>query len=291
MRRARPVALPLSPTGRILMVGVSVLGVAALLWPFLIHASSTASQAHRTDAPIELLLLVPLMLVLCASEVARGNLDARGIAVLGILAACGTALRIPSPGVAGFEPMFFLLVLAGRVYGAGFGFALGGLTMLVSSIATGGVGPWLPFQMLAAGWVGAGAGLLPRASGWAERGILATYTAVACLLYGSAMNLWFWPFGAGTSTSVSYIPGAPVLENLRHFIVFDITTSLGFDIPRAVINSTLVLVVGAPVLAALRRSARRSALLDPLPSFTVAATDTDEAATPRATSHRQLPEG
>jgi energy-coupling factor transport system substrate-specific component len=267
MRQTRPVALPLSSTGRILMLGVTILGVAALFWPFLIHASSTAAQAHRSDAPIELLVLVPLMLVLCASEVARGNLDARGIAVLGILAACGTALRIPSPGVAGFEPMFFLLVLAGRVYGVGFGFALGGLTMLVSSIATGGVGPWLPFQMLAAGWVGAGAGLLPRASGWTERGVLASYTAVACLLYGSAMNLWFWPFGAGTSTSVSYIPGAPVLENARHFLVFDITTSLGFDIPRAVINSTLVLVVGAPVLAALRRSARRSALLDPLPTF------------------------
>ncbi len=267
MRQTRPVALPLSSTGRILMLGVTILGVAALFWPFLIHASSTAAQAHRSDAPIELLVLVPLMLVLCASEVARGNLDARGIAVLGILAACGTALRIPSPGVAGFEPMFFLLVLAGRVYGCGFGFALGGLTMLVSSIATGGVGPWLPFQMLAAGWVGAGAGLLPRASGWTERGVLASYTAVACLLYGSAMNLWFWPFGAGTSTSVSYIPGAPVLENARHFLVFDITTSLGFDIPRAVINSTLVLVVGAPVLAALRRSARRSALLDPLPTF------------------------
>jgi energy-coupling factor transport system substrate-specific component len=267
MRQTRPVALPLSSTGRILMLGVTILGVAALFWPFLIHASSTAAQAHRSDAPIELLVLVPLMLVLCASEVARGNLDARGIAVLGILAACGTALRIPSPGVAGFEPMFFLLVLAGRVYGFGFGFALGGLTMLVSSIATGGVGPWLPFQMLAAGWVGAGAGLLPRASGWTERGVLASYTAVACLLYGSAMNLWFWPFGAGTSTSVSYIPGAPVLENARHFLVFDITTSLGFDIPRAVINSTLVLVVGAPVLAALRRSARRSALLDPLPTF------------------------
>lgn len=261
MSRPRPKALPLSGTGRVLMVVVSILGIAALFWPFLLHASASASQAHHSDAPLEILVLVPLVLVLCASEIARGNLDARGIAVLGILAACGTALRIPSPGVAGFEPMFFLLVLAGRVYGPGFGFALGGITLLVSAVATGGVGPWLPFQMLAAGWVGAGAGLLPRASGMPERSMLALYTAAACLVYGTAMNLWFWPFGAGASTTVSYVPGASALVNLRHFFVFDVTTSLGFDIPRAVINATLILVVGGPVLAALRRSARRAALV------------------------------
>jgi len=37
--------------------------------------------------------------------------------MLGILAACGAALRVPSPGVAGFEPVFFLLIPAGRVLG------------------------------------------------------------------------------------------------------------------------------------------------------------------------------
>ena len=258
MIRAR--ALPMSGRGRLIALVVSVLGALALLWPFLWHAGASASQAHQADAPYELLILVPLMLVLCASEVARGHLDARGIAVLGILAACGTALRIPSPGVAGFEPMFFLLVLAGRVYGAGFGFALGGLTLLTSAIATGGVGPWLPFQMLAAGWVGAGAGLLPRTPR-AERTLLAGYAAVACLLYGTVMNLWFWPFSAGSSTSISYVPGAPVWENVRHFIAFDLATSLGFDIPRAVINAGLIFLVGAPVLVALRRAARRAALV------------------------------
>ena len=162
--------------------------------------------------------------------------------------------------MAGLEPLFFLLVLAGRVYGPGFGFALGGLTILVSGIATGGVGPWLPFQMLAAGWVGTGAGLLPAGGGWAERWMLATYTAVACLLYGTVMNLWFWPFGAGGATSISYVAGAGLMTNLRHFVAFDLATSLGFDVPRSVLNAALVLLVGAPVLVALRRAASRTAL-------------------------------
>ena len=269
-KRSGTATLRMTPRGGMLVAAVSLLGLAALLWPFFFHASSAASRAHWADAPIELMILVPLLLVLCASEVARGGLDARGIAVLGILAACGTALRIPSPGVAGLEPMFFLLVLAGRVYGPGFGFALGGLTLAVSGVATGGVGPWLPFQMLAAGWVGAGAGLLPAASGRSERVLLAGYTGLACLVYGMVMNLWFWPFAAGSSTSISFVPGAPALTNLKHFIVFDVTTSLGFDLPRAAINVALVLCVGAPVLVALRRSARRSSLA-PLPGPSTAA--------------------
>lgn len=63
--------------------------------------------------------------------------------------------------------MFFLMVLSGRVLGPGFGFVLGALSMFASALLTGGVGPWLPFQMLAMGWVSLGAGLLPARPGCA----------------------------------------------------------------------------------------------------------------------------
>ena len=74
------------------------------------------------------------------------------------------------------------------------------------------------------------------------------------------MNLWFWPFGVGGSTSISYVASAGLATNLRHFIAFDLATSLGFDLPRAVLNSVLILLVGAPVLVALRRAAARTRL-------------------------------
>jgi energy-coupling factor transport system substrate-specific component len=255
-------------TGGALVGVVTVIGLASLLWPFFISASASANQAHAHDAPFVLLLMVPVLLGLTAIEMSRGGIDARGIAVLGILAACGTALRIPSPGVAGLEPVFFLLVLAGYVYGAPFGFALGGLTLFVSAIATGGVGPWLPFQMLAAGWVGAGAGALPHFSLRRERFALAAYGAVACLGYGMAMNLWFWPAAVGTMTSVSYVPGGSLEENLLHFLAFDLTTSMGFDLPRAALNAALIVAVGKPVLVALRRTARRTVALEPFELLT-----------------------
>jgi energy-coupling factor transport system substrate-specific component len=160
--------------------------------------------------------------------------------------------------------VFFLLVLAGRVHGAGFGFVLGSTTLFASALTTGGVGPWLPFQMLGAAWVGAGAGLLPPARGRAELALLAAYGTLAGLLYGLALNLSFWPFALTEGTAISFVPGDPLADNLRRFLTFTAVTSLGFDLPRALVTATLVLVTGRPILRALRRAARRAAFDAPV---------------------------
>jgi energy-coupling factor transport system substrate-specific component len=177
-----------------------------------------------------------------------------------VLAAGGGALRVLGAGTAGLEPMFFLLVLAGRVLGRGVGFVLGALAILVGAFLTGGVGPWAPFQMIAAGWVGFGAGCLPRASGRSERVMLAAYGLVAGLVFGVLMNLWFWPFvTAGAPASLSFVPGDPVAANVSRYAAFYLATSLGWDIPRGVLTAVLIMVAGRPVLASLRRGTRRAA--------------------------------
>jgi energy-coupling factor transport system substrate-specific component len=165
--------------------------------------------------------------------------------------------------------MFFLLLPAGRVLGAGFGFVLGNVSMFASAALTGGGGPWLPFQMLAAGWVGMFAGCLPRARGRAELVLLAGYGVLAGVAYGFVLNLWFWPFGAagtGTGSAVAFLPSASLGENLRRWLAFSASSSLGFDLPRGVVTGLAVLLVGRPVLAALRRAARRAAF-DAAPRF------------------------
>jgi energy-coupling factor transport system substrate-specific component len=259
VERARVTVVRLRPRAAVLLAVTSLVGVAAFGWPLFLHASASANQAHSNDAPWLFVAILPLLLAVVLSELSEGSLDAKAIALLGILAACGAALRVPSPGVAGFEPVFFLLIPAGRVLGRGFGFVLGALTIVVSALITGGVGPWLPFQMFGAAWMGFGAGCLPPARGRAELWLLAAYAVVAGIAYGALLNLWFWPFGAGTSTSFSFVPGAGFAHNLHSFLLFDLTTSLGFDIPRAVTNAVLVLVLGRPVLSALRRATRRAA--------------------------------
>jgi energy-coupling factor transport system substrate-specific component len=187
----------------------------------------------------------------------EGAIDAKAVALLGILAACFAALRVASPGINGFEPEWFLLILSARVFGKGFGFVLGAVAFFASALITGGVGPWLPFQMLAAGWVGFGAGCLPALRGFPERLLLAAYGVVSALLYGLVINFWFWPF-VGSATTYSFVPGLGTLANLHRFILFDLTTSLGFDLTRAVTCAVLILVLGRPVLAALRRASRRA---------------------------------
>ncbi|HEX7535790.1 MAG TPA: ECF transporter S component [Dermatophilaceae bacterium] len=236
----------------------SLVGLAAFLWPFLARPGS--GLAHSADAPWLFVLLIALLTALVMAELSGGGMDAKTVAVLGVLAAAGGALRVLSAGTAGLEPMFFLVVMAGRVLGRGVGFVLGALAVLVGAFLTGGVGPWVPFQMIAAGWVGFGAGSLPRMSGRPERVMLACYGLLAGLLFGLVMNLWFWPFlTSGVPAAMAFVPGEPVTANLTRYATFYLTTSLGWDLPRGVLTAVLVIVAGRPVLASLRRGTRRAA--------------------------------
>jgi len=236
----------------------TLVGLAAFLWPFLAQPGS--GLAHSADAPWLFVILIALLTALVMAELSGGGLDAKTVAVLGVLAAVGGALRVLGAGTAGLEPIFFLLVLAGRVLGRGMGFVLGALAVLVGAFLTGGVGPWAPFQMIAAGWVGFGAGALPRASGRPERLILAGYGLVAGLLYGLVMNLWFWPFvTSGIPAGMAFVPGDPMTANFSRYAAFYLTTSLGWDLPRGVLTAVLVMVAGRPVLSSLRRGTRRAA--------------------------------
>ena len=175
-------AVILRPRAAGALAVVSALGLVAFCWPLLVEPGSGLDGA--TTAPWLFVALLPLLLAVVLAEVADGGMDVKSVAVLGVLAAVGAALRPLGGGAAGFEPVFFLLVLAGRALGRGFGFVLGSVTLFASALLTAGVGPWLPFQMLAAGWVGFLAGCLPPARGRAEVAVLTAYAAVAGLGYG-----------------------------------------------------------------------------------------------------------
>lgn len=267
-RRLVP-AIRLGRRSSLLLAVTSVFGVVAFAWPLLIHQNAGANTAHSADAPWIFVALIPLLLAILLAEISEGAIDAKAVALLAILAGCFAALRVPSPGIDGFEPEWFLLFLSARVFGRGFGFVLGAVAFFASALATGGVGPWLPFQMLAAAWVGFGAGCLPPLRGFPERAMLAAYGAAAALFYGLVINFWFWPIAAGTTTRYSFVAGLGVLANLHRFLFFDLTTSMGFDLTRAATTAILILVLGRPVLAALRRTSRR-AVFDPVVHFDAA---------------------
>jgi energy-coupling factor transport system substrate-specific component len=247
-----------------MLFAVSLFGLGAFLWPLTTNATGDENLAHSTDAPWLFVIILPLLLGVLLAELSEGGLDAKAIAILGVLVACGAVLRAPVTGVTGFTGVVFLIVLGGRVFGRGFGFVKGAMTLFAWALLTGGVGPWLPFQMLGAAWVGLLAGCLPPTRGRREVVMVAAYGALAGLIYGLVMDMWFWPFTTSGENELHFVPGASVVENLQRFWAFHLTPALGFDVARAAGNAALILVVGTPVLAALRRASRRAAFEAPV---------------------------
>jgi energy-coupling factor transport system substrate-specific component len=245
------------------------IGVIAFLHPFWLPSvppTAPIGQAHAGDAPLMLTLLVGLCFAVLLLEVQGQAVSAKLVALLGILVAMNSILRfvdVAIPGPGGYSPVFFLIIATGYIYGSRFGFLMGALTLLVSALITGGVGPWLPYQMFTAGWVGMSAPLcrpsvwLLRGEGkWAEVGVLAAFGGLWGLLYGGIMNVWFWPFATG-SMDQYWTPGLPLLETLKRYAIFYLATSLWWDAMRSAGNVALTLAVGLPTLRVLRRFRQR----------------------------------
>jgi len=240
--------------GRAPILLVALLGLGAFAYPFIVppQQAGPSATAHVQDAPLVFLLLIILCLLVVLADLENRRLDSKTVALLGILSAINAVLRFV-PGPAGFSAVFFLPILCGYVYGGDFGFLLGVLGLFVSALITGGVGPWMPYQMFALGWVGLSAGWLPRLRHWprAEIALLTVFGAVWGLIFGAVMNLWFWPY---------IMPLAEADEGssiLHRYAAFYFTTSLWWDLGRAGGNAVLILWFGAPLLRLLRRFQRR----------------------------------
>jgi energy-coupling factor transporter ATP-binding protein EcfA2 len=245
IRMPRPVELTV-------LAAANLLALSAFCWPLL---AAALPQDAAAALPYAALAIAPLAAIAVVVSLDGSVRSAHTVALLGVLAAVGSAVRVASTGVGGVEAVFILLILAGRAFGARFGLLLGAATIAVSSALWGGIGPWTPFQIFACAWVGAGAGLLPRrVRGKAELWMLCGYGVVASYLFGLLTNLWFWPFAVGAGTGISYVPGAPLGTNLSSFLLYSLVTSTaGWDTLRAVTTIIGIAVVGRAILAALRR--------------------------------------
>lgn len=189
-------------------------------------------------------------------ELHRKRFDAKSIALLAVLSAIMAALRPVGAGALGIEPMWFLLIIAASVYGPSFGFILGITGVLTSAFITAGFGPWLAYQAFAAGWIGILAALIPARLRWVS-------AIIGAELFGILMDLQFWPFALGGGTQLSFVPGASIAENLHRFFIYHFTTSMAWDVPRAITTTILVLTIGPAVARALERTQRKALFIGP----------------------------
>ena len=244
-------------TARFTIFGVALLSLGMFCWPLFI----SAANAHQSNlAQTLFMVLMPILIGLVLVEFNSGELQSRQIAVLGVLIALNSVIRMLGAGVGGVETAFFLILISAYVFGPSFGYLMGTGSLLVSALLTGGVGPWLPFQMMAAGLIGFGAGFLPHPR--AKRLqllVLSAAAIVGAFAYGALMTMWNWPFLAGTGTSISYVAGAPLGTNLARFIEFEVVTGgLLWDLGRAATTVFLVLLTAPALQATLSRVARRA---------------------------------
>lgn len=249
----------------------AAIGVLAFIYPFFAGVSrQSQAGAHTQDAPLITAALVGLSMVALLIELQGRAISAKTVALLGVLVSIASVLRfietaVPMPG--GFSPIFAPIILAGYVFGGRFGFLMGTFTLLASALITGGVGPWLPYQMFTAGWAGMTAGWLGKISNLRspiskirdcrlEIALLCAFGFVWGLLYGAIINVYFWPFAAGPATQ-AWAPGLGLWETLGRYGVFYAVTSLGWDMARAVGNVALILLLGPVTVRALSRFRRR----------------------------------
>jgi energy-coupling factor transport system substrate-specific component len=221
---------------------LSALGVALFLWPFFGGTPPAYLPA--------LVVAVAAVATLALLELGTRRLDSRGLALIAALAALDAGLRLAVvTGIGGFSPVFFLILCAGFVFGPSFGFLTGALALLVSALATGGIGPWLPYQLFAAGWVGAAAGLVAGRRLW----VLAVIGAVTGLAFGALMDVWDWSTFYRGAGGFGWMPGLSPPDALQRFGRFYLATSLAYDSFRSLGNVVMVWLFGPPVVAALRR--------------------------------------
>jgi len=232
-------------------------GVTLFLAPLLLGS--------RFPQPIVLFsaLVAVSAVVALAVALQTHRLSTRLLAVLAALVAIDATLRLVIViGLLGFSPIFFLVIAGGFVMGPSFGFASGALTLLLSAVLTAGLGPWLPYQMLAAGWVGMGAGYVGRIGGRRSSpktiAALALYGGAAGFAYGILLDLWEWPLlVAAGSSPLSWAPGIGLVPMVRRFGAFYLATSLVYDSFRAAGNLLLLAVLGSAVIRALERFRQR----------------------------------
>jgi energy-coupling factor transport system substrate-specific component len=252
-------------------------GILAFIYPFFtpFGEGGGSMMAHSQDAPLLTVGLVALSVVALLVELQGQAISAKMVAMLGVLVAVTSALRFlevafPVPG--GFSAVFAPILLAGYVFGPRFGYLMGVFTLLISALVTGGVGPWLPYQMFTAGWTGLTAGWLSRIMPRGRRAqrsdlrpgrhltleivLLAVFGFVWGLLYGAIMNVYFWPFAVGTPEQ-TWNAGLNLGQILARYATFYAATSLVWDLARAAGNVAMILLLGAPMLHALVRFQRR----------------------------------
>ena len=152
----------------------------------------------------------------------------KDIAVIATIGSFAAVSRVPFVIIPNVQPVTFIVVLAGSVFGSYTGFLIGTISAFVSNIFLG-QGPWTPWQMIAWGTAGAIGGIFSKKKLPVEAFSILCFAAG--FIYGFIMNLWcvlgFVKTINFTSIALTYINAVPF--DLAHAIGNFLFTIVFYD--------------------------------------------------------------
>jgi energy-coupling factor transport system substrate-specific component len=172
----------------------------------------------------------------------RSRPTSQVVALVAALAALAIAGRIAFAAFPNVKPTTDIVIFAGYALGPAPGFAVGGLTALVSNFWFG-QGPWTPWQMVAWGLCGILGAALAVIRPRAGRFTLAAVCALAGVAFGALMNF---------SLMATY--GGEL--SLQRFLTLELR-AVPFDAAHAIGNATLALIAGPAMVRMLVRFRER----------------------------------
>lgn len=228
-------------------------GLAWVAWPIWGSATVADSAAQSDEAPWVLAALCALLLLLGFTLWHNAGRTLRPFAPAALLVAAATLTRaVLHPGSSGIEFGYAFPLLAGILMGSPAGFLTGAAAALVSSLVTDTITVHLVAQTLVWGLWGLAGGVL-RPLGTTSAWLLG---ALLCLplgpVSGLLLNLTTWP--ADQSDNATFLPGLGAWESAIRLARYCWETSFGYDLMRGIASAVLLLLIGRPLLTALRHS-------------------------------------
>lgn len=156
------------------------------------------------------------------------------------------ARLIPLP--MGANASFVIPMVCGFYVSKKLGFVVGVLSMLLSSLQSGGVGPWLPYQMVLLGGSSVFLGLGKKIND--SKITFIGFCFVWGLVFGILMNVLYWPM-------MNIDPVSSVWEKTKAFFSYSLISSFGWDVTRAVGNSVLGWTVAPHLVRLIEKFKRR----------------------------------
>lgn len=157
----------------------------------------------------------------------------RDSSLVGTLVSTAVLGRLSMVHIPNVQPVTFLIITAGYIYGCGVGFLTGILTAIISNFALG-QGPWTIWQAVAWGLAGAAGGILKMFMENPKK------SSLVALAFG-----WGYVFGAIMDT-MGWILFMPVHTLSTYFAVF--ASSFAFNTAHAVGNGLLMFILGVPLI-------------------------------------------